>query len=172
MEKDVCEETNYQLLYEQHANQLRNFLYYKCGSLSQAEDMAHEAFIKLWENCSKVLFDKVKSFVFTVANRLFLNAVEHNKVKLNFEKSVSATNTSENPEHVLREKEFKIHLENAIGNLPQSQREVFLMHRIDRMSYQEIADLQGVSIKAIHKRMYKAMAKLKDAVQELNDYKI
>lgn len=172
MNKDVCKEENYRKLYHEHANHLRNFMYYKCGDLAQAEDLMQEAFIKLWENCKKVIFEKTKSFLFTIANRLFLNKVEHDKVKLNFEKSVTKEQSGDDPEFILREKEFKEQLENAIGSLPEGQREVFLMHRIDQMTYQEIADLQGVSIKAIHKRMYKAMAKLKDTIKELNDYKI
>jgi RNA polymerase sigma-70 factor (ECF subfamily) len=172
LEHSICEEKNYHLLYLEHAKQIRNFIYYKCGDLQQAEDLTHEAYIKLWDNCKKVVIEKAKSFLMTVVNRLFLNTIEHHKVVLNFEKSSTKKHDHEDPEYVLNEKQFKERLELAISDLPEGQRSVFLMNRVDKMSYQEIADLQGVSIKAIHKRMYKAMDKLKLAVQELNDYKI
>jgi len=40
-----------------------------------SEDVAQDAFVKLWENCGKVTREKAKSYLFTIANNLFLNKV-------------------------------------------------------------------------------------------------
>jgi len=172
MDNSVCEESNYRKTYGEHAVKLRNFMYYKCGDLQRAEDLMHEAFVKLWENCKKVFLEKAKSFLFTTANRLFLNEVEHDKVTLKFEKQQTSMDNRQDPQFKLEEEEFKQQLEKAIADLPESQREVFLMNRIDKMSFQEIAEIQGVSLSAVHKKMYKAMDKLKDSVEILKDIKI
>lgn len=172
MSKSVCKEENYQQLYRAHGEAVRNFLYYKIGDIGRAEDVCHEAFIKLWENCKKVSLEKAKSFVFTVANNLFLNQVRHKKVALEFEKYFTGYSTPQNPEEVMRENDFKTLLENAISSLPDKQRESFLLNRIDKMTYREIAELEGVSEKAIEKRISKALIFLKEEVQELNKYKI
>ena len=172
MKESLCQEDHYQRIFNDNADKLRNFMYYRCGELEKAEDLMQEAFIRLWENCKKVLIEKAKSYVFTTANRLFLNDLEHNKVVLNFAKNNAFNSTSESPEFILEEKEFKEQLEAAISALPDSQREVFLMNRIDKLSFQEIADIQGVSIGAVHKKMYKAMDKLKNSVEILNNRKI
>lgn len=116
--------------------------------------------------------EKAKGFLFTTANRLFLNEVQHDKVVLNFNKENPTHDVSESPEYVMEEKEFKTQLEEAIASLPETQREVFLLNRIDKLSFQEIADMQGVSIGAVHKKMYKAMDKLKSSVEILNNRKI
>ena len=50
----VCEEENYHSLYTDHIDSVRNFLYYKCGDLEQAEDLAQESYVKLWEKCAEV----------------------------------------------------------------------------------------------------------------------
>ena len=55
---------------------LRNFLFYKFGNLEKAKDFTQEAFVRLWNNCAKVQLEKSKSFLYTVANRLFLDDVE------------------------------------------------------------------------------------------------
>ena len=172
MANSICEENNYRNTFDEHAQKLRNFLYYKCGDLTRAEDLMQEAYIKLWENCGKVLLEKAKGFLFTTANRLFLNEVQHDKVVLNFNKENPTHDVSESPEYVMEEKEFKTQLEEAIASLPETQREVFLLNRIDKLSFQEIADMQGVSIGAVHKKMYKAMDKLKSSVEILNNRKI
>ena len=58
--------------------------------------------------------------------------------------------------------EFKNELETAINDLPEGQKEVFLMNRIDKLTYKEIAERLGVSQKAVEKRMHKALLKLKN----------
>ena len=168
----VCEENNYRSLYNSYALVVRNFVYYRCGNLSKAEDVMQESFIKLWENCSVVIFEKAKSYLFTVANRLFINEYNHNKVVLSFEKENNTQQYNESPEFVLEEKEFKQRLEGAIASLTDGQREVFLMNRIDKLPYKEIAAHLGVSVKAVEKRMHNALLSLKNNVEELEKYKI
>lgn len=172
MDNSVCEEKNYNRTYNENSEKLRNFIYYKCGDLKRAEDLMHEAFVRLWKNCEKVILEKVTGYLFTTANRLFLNEVEHEKVKLRFEKETTNTYHTVDPHYELEEAEFKKILEEAISALPETQREVFLMNKIDKLSFQEIADLQGVSLSAVHKKMYKAMDKLKDTVKILQHKKI
>ena len=136
-------------------------MYYKTGSLQQAEDLMQDAFGKLWENCAKVVIDKAKSFLFTVANNLFLNQVAHQKVVLKFENQGHTQQTNVNPQFLLEEQEFKKRLEGAISALPEGQRVVFLMNRIDKKKYREIAAELAISVKAVEKRMHQALSTLR-----------
>ena len=65
------------------------------------------------------------------------------------------------------EKEFKERLEEAISQLPDKQRTVFLMNRIDKKTYREIAELEGVSVKAIEKRMGMALKTLRKLTKKI-----
>lgn len=141
----------------EHAEGLRNFLYYKSGNLPQAEDLVQDAFGKLWENCEKVKPEKAKSFLFTVANNLFLNQVEHRKVVLKFENRGHSQQSNETPQYLLEQEEFRLRLEKAIAGLPEGQRVVYLMNRIDKKTYKEIAEALEISVKAVEKRMHKAL---------------
>ena len=144
MKKNVCEEKVFEQIFAQHSEGLRNFLYYKCGSIGQAEDWVQEAFVRMWNNCAKVSVEKAKSFLFTVANNLFLNEVKHKKVVLKFQQQAivsSNTSNNQNPEFLLEEQEFKAQLEAAISQLPENQRTVFLMNRIEKKTYKEIAEI-------------------------------
>ena len=168
MEKDsTCEEKTFQKLFMEHLDGLRNFLYYKSGNSGFAEDTAQEAFVRLWKNCAKVPIEKAKSFLFTTANNLFLDEAKHRKVKLKFQQYVPKNQTSESPEFLLEEQEFKDQLEKAIDALPEGQREVFLMNRIDKMKYREIAEALGISQKAVEKRMHKALLELRKLTQKI-----
>lgn len=161
MIENICEESVFERVYHQQVDSLRNFLYYKCGNLQMAEDLTHDAFSKLWESCAKVAFQKAKSFVFTIGNNMFLNKVKRDKVILKFENAQPANSEVHDPHFLMEEQEFQQKLETAISNLPETQREVFLMNRIDKMKYREIADLLNISVKAVEKRMHLALKSLK-----------
>jgi RNA polymerase sigma-70 factor (ECF subfamily) len=50
--------------------------------------------------------------------------------------------------------------------MPEKQRTVFLMNRIDELKYKEIADQLGLSVKAIEKRMSQALEHLKTHLKD------
>jgi len=105
-----------------------HFIYYKCRDLQQAEDITQDAFIKLWKNCAKVVFDKAKSFVMKVAQNAFYNEVDHKKVILKYQQSTGAQKKyALSPDFILEEKEFMVKLQRSISSLPEKEREVFLL---------------------------------------------
>ena len=83
----ICNEIIFSNFFKNNIKLIRNYLYFKFGNEEQANDMAQEAFIKLWENCSDVPPEKAKSFLYTVANNATLNQIAHKKVVLNYAKN-------------------------------------------------------------------------------------
>ncbi|TWO34005.1 RNA polymerase sigma-70 factor [Seonamhaeicola sediminis] len=160
--KSVCEKVTYEYLFNMHSKTLYNYIYYKCGDEQQAEDIVQDAFVKLWNNCSKVLFEKAKSFLYTVARNIFLNEVAHKKIVLEHQNTQTDKVSNETPQFILEEQEFMQKLKKAIANLPEKQREVFLLSRIDKKKYSEIAEITGVSVKAVEKRMSLALVTLRN----------
>jgi RNA polymerase sigma-70 factor (family 1) len=163
----VCEEATFQGVFREYAEGLRNFLYYRCGHLPQAEDWVQESFVRLWKNCAKVPLPKVKGFLYTVANNLFLNEVKHQQVVLSFRQQQPRTGQDTlTPQVILEGEEFKARLTAAIADLPEGQRTVFLLNRTEQKTYKEIAELLGISVKAVEKRMHKALLNLRQVARE------
>jgi len=170
--KDVCEEKVFKDLYTENSEHLRNYIYYKCGDQAVAEDIAQESFIKMWTKCKEVIFEKAKSFLFTVGHRLMLDKIKSQKVRLNFAKHQVPRVNSEDPYFVLRTAEFQEKLELVISNLPAKQREIFLLNRIDKLSFKKIAEMLEISQTAVEKRMSKALFTLRSQIEELKKIKI
>jgi len=164
----VCEEKNYEYLFRLHGQVIRNYLYYKSGSIQLAEDWLQEAFLKLWQECDNVPMEKARSFLFKVANNLFLDYTRHEKVVVNFAKLNKPENeNTDNPEVLLERSELQRQLLQAIAALPEPQRIVFSLNRFDGMTYVEIAELLEISIKTVEKRMHGALLTLRQVLNSI-----
>lgn len=164
----LCSEPIFKSVFEHNFKLLRNFLIYKFKDVERAEDVAQNAFVKLWENCGVLKPEQAKSFLYTTAIRLSLNQIKHEKVVQHFELlSKPKSSHHESPEFLLEETELKARLEKAINELPEKQRTVFLMNRFDNQTYTEIASSLDLSVKAVEKRMHQALLSLRKVVKNV-----
>ena len=164
---NICEERIFSSIFNKHAKDLHNFLYYKFGERLNPKDKVQEAFVKLWQNCAKITPEKAKSFVFTIANNLMLNEAAHQNVVLKHQQTKQKTYTNENPEFLMQETEYNDKLQRALANLTDSQRVAFMMNRVEGKRFKEIAKLLSISTKAVEKRIYGALKKLREDIKEL-----
>ncbi|WP_299889904.1 sigma-70 family RNA polymerase sigma factor [uncultured Lacinutrix sp.] len=167
LHENICEEALFNSLFKKYSNDLYNFLHYRYGEYLNPKDKTQEAFIKLWENCKKVTPSKAKSFLFTIGNNLMLNEVKHQKVVLNYQKNKPKSHTHESPEFLMEEGEYMQKLQKAISNLTEAQRTAFLLSRVEGKRHKEIAELLNISTKAVEKRIYGALKKLRETISEL-----
>jgi RNA polymerase sigma-70 factor (family 1) len=165
--KNVCEEELFQELFKTHSRDLFKFLYYKYGEENNPQDLVQEAFIKLWNNCDKIPVEKARSFLFTVANNQMLNELAKKKTVLKYQQEKPKSYTHETPEFKLEEKEYMDSVQKAIEGLSEAQRVAFLLNRIEGKKHKEIAQMLGISRKAVEKRIYTALAILREKIGEI-----
>lgn len=157
----TCQESTYRRLFMELAERLRNYLYYHCGNAHTAEDLAQEAFIRLWEHCKKVPPEKAKAFVYRVGFNLMLDMAKHQKVVRKFEAAQGKHSGPDTPHFQVEQRAFEEQLWDTIRKMPEKNRVVFLMNRLDGMTYKEIAETTGITVKAVEKRMQKALAAIR-----------
>lgn len=162
--ENICEEEYFNELFKLHSKDLFRFLYYKYGEENNPQDLVQEAFIKLWNNCQKIIPEKARSFLFTVANNQMLNDISKRKTVLKYNQENVKVYTIESPEYILEENEYMNKLQKAIEELSEDQRVTFLLNRIEGKKHQEIAEMLGISRKAVEKRIYTALKILREKV--------
>ena len=144
---------------------IRNYLYYKTSNVDMAEDLAQDVFFKLWETRDRVRMNSVKAYLYTMANNMAINQLKREQLRFKFWKeSPAPTRDDQNPEFLAQENEFKEKLEQILGKMPEKSRIVFLMNRIEDLTYAEIAARLEISVKAVEKRMSKALAYVRENV--------
>jgi len=164
-EDNVCKERVFNDLFRTCSKGLHDFLYYKYGENNNPQDIVQIAFEKLWMNCKNVLPEKAKSFLYTVANNQMLNAISRKQTVLNYSLQKPKYYTAESPEFLLEEKEYHDRLKKAIEELSDEQRVTFMLNRVEGKKHQEIADMLGISRKAVEKRIYTALKILQQKVE-------
>ena len=165
--KNVCSPKIFENIFNSYAKDVKRFVYFKTKDADLTEDLVQDAFVKLWDECKNVKFDTVKNYLFTIANNLFLNIIKHNKVIDKHQKGYVHETSNESPEFLYIEQEYLEKLEKAIANLSEKQREVFLLSRIEKKKYKEIAEKLNISVKAVEKRMHTAVKALKEKIEFL-----
>lgn len=173
MKKDlhhnVCEEAMYASIYNKYAKNLHDFLYYKYGERLNPGDKAQDAFVKLWENCKKVVPEKAKSYLFTVANNMMLNEAKHQKVVLKYKSVAPKGHTNETPEFLMEKDQYLKKYQGVLAKLSEEQRTAFMLSKVEGKKHAEIAEFLGVTQKVVEYRIYSAFDILK---KELENFKV
>lgn len=166
MHRDTCHPDTFRDLFFRHAASLRHFAFFKSGDWAGAEDLVQEAFLRLWKNCREVPAEKAKSFLYTVTNNLFLDETRRRKVAFKFQQHLETSPPSTAPpaDAALEDREMQQKLEQALAALPEHQRVVFLMNRLEKLTYADIAERLGLSVKAVEKRMHGALTALRNLI--------
>jgi len=151
----------FKICFDQWFDSIRNYIYYRCGDSDLATDIAQEAFIKLWEKDFDYHATKTKGLIYKIARELWISEYRKLSKIQNVDLSFDLVDDANNPTQLLEYNELKSTYENTLAELPENQREVFLMNRIEQLSYKEIAERLELSVKAIEKRMSLALTFLR-----------
>ncbi len=152
----------YKQVFDEYYLSIRNFVYFKSSDSSMAEDITQDTFLKLWETRDKIDMSTVKSYLYTIAGNLTINRLKRQQLKYKFINSSSDKVDKESPEFLAEMKEYEDKLQEVIAEMSEGSREVFLMNRIEDYKYREIAERLDISVKAVEKRMSKALALIRD----------
>ena len=124
------------------------------------EDLAQEVFLRFWQKRHQI---EVTSSLPAYLRRMAINeALAHLRSQRHFEEIPSSEDADEvNAEDQIIHAELEVNIKAAIDNLPPKCRTVFQLSRFEELSYQEIADRMGISIKTVENQMGKALKVLR-----------
>lgn len=156
-------------LVERYKRPIYNFILRTVRDETEAEDLAQNTFVQVWKSAKRYRVSaRFSTWLYTIARNLSLNEIRrrsrHRAESLDAphpereEQSlhqVKDTSTPGPPEAVVREELFA-KVEEAIGDLPEKQRTALLLCREEDVSYEEIAQVLGVSLSATKSIIHRA----------------
>ena len=127
------------------------------------EDLSQEVFLRFWNKRHQI---QVKSSLQAYLRRMAINeALGYLRSKKNHStdeftlESIKETDSSAEEQYLYGE--LKDNINQAIDSLPPKCKIIFKMSRFDEMTYKEIAEALGISIKTVENQMGKALRLLR-----------
>jgi len=126
-----------------------------------ATDIAQDSFMKIWEKNLEYNENQIKGLLYKISKELWISQYRKLDSARKFELNLTYEEESITPEDLLEYDELRVKYEEVLSILPENQREVFLMSRMEDLTYKEIADRLDIGVKAIEKRMSLALRTLR-----------
>ncbi|WMX13642.1 MULTISPECIES: sigma-70 family RNA polymerase sigma factor [unclassified Aureispira] len=155
----------FQACFDKYFDAIRNYLYYRSGDTELATDLAQDVFMRIWEKQMVLEEGRIKGLLYKMASDTFISHLRKVKVKNEYLQSMPLAFKTEPTEGTMDYEILKRQYEKVLSSLPEKQRVVFLMSRMNGLTYQEIADRLMISVKAVEKRMRNALGKLRMGLQ-------
>lgn len=150
----------------------------------EAEDIAQEVFIGVYESVAKFRGDaKVSSWVFRITTTKALEALRKRKTQKRWGGFLSSLLGKEeeeihhpvdfvHPGVVLENQERASILFKAIGQLADNQKVAFTLHHVEGLSYQEITEVMELSLSSVESLLFRAKANLKKLLKDYYSQKM
>jgi RNA polymerase sigma factor (sigma-70 family) len=151
-------------LYRATVTPLRRHLTRILGNPAEAQDVAHDAYVRVYPTVEKQAAEKPEALLYTTARRLAFNQLKRRRISpFASEPPVEDLSASPAPgvvQQVMARQELQ-QLEQAIAQLPEGCRTVLLLRKLDLLSHQEIADRLGIAISTVEKQHARALRLLR-----------
>ena len=137
------------------------------NEVHQAEDVAQEAFLRLWKK-RRALGEagSLRALLFTTARNLALNerrdAMNRKKLLQSHRRRRPAAPADEEVAGRLLRKRIR----GWIRELPERRREAFELSRFNQLTYEEIAEIMGVSVRTVENHIRLALQALRRRLKE------
>lgn len=145
------------------------------GSDFEAEDIAQEVFLRAWKSASRYEPSaKVSTWLVAIAKNLVfdnnLRKRKENRVLKSsptcFEFRTQEDIEKREPHRILEAKELAAEVERAILSLPEKARLAIILLRYEGMSYEEVAQVLGISIGALKSVVFRSRQYLKEKLKK------
>jgi RNA polymerase sigma-70 factor (ECF subfamily) len=148
---------------------LMRYAYCFVKSRELAEEVASDVMIAVWENRQKLCeIGNIKVYLFCIAKNKCLNLLKskYNRATISLEDvNVNIVFNGANPEQLCINSEILRKVEQAVNALPQRCKLIFKMVKEERMSYKEVAEILGISVKTVDAQLVTALKKIALAVR-------
>jgi RNA polymerase sigma factor (sigma-70 family) len=153
-------------VFDRFAHRVRAFLRPMVHDPALAEDLTQTTFLSIVRSRDRYLIGSpVAPWIFTIAANAARDALRRRRIEQKFApEAEEAVVHSEPADHGLRRQ-----LESALQELPVSQREVVVLHKVQGLSFEQVAAAIGITSTAARIRAHRGYVKLRSLLAHLDD---
>jgi len=176
--RDADDATAFAELVDRYQHRLIGIMHHVVGNAEEAEDLAQEVFLRVYRTRKRYHPEaKFSTWLFTIANNLALNTLRSRQrkpvVPLPVQESGPlgprpaeqiVADRGQPPGHRLQQQELAGVIRQALEGLNERQRMAVVLNKFEDMNYAEIAEIMGLTTKAVKSLLSRARAALRQAL--------
>ena len=160
----------FEQLIERHQALVAGTVARMLGSNSDVEDIAQQVFIRVWKSARRYIpRAKFTTWLLKITRNLVFNELRRSKrhahIPLQSEPGAEEVLLKDEknpaPDASLLETELQRAIEEAIIQLPESQRMALVLRRYEQLSYEQIAEVLDLSVPAVKSVLFRARTELR-----------
>lgn len=152
----------FHILYNEYNQKIYRFCLRMLGSPELAKDAFQDTFIKVFENRMTLRGQNFSAWLFKIARNVCLNAIRKNKYFEDVPTNSLSYSYVNNSDFSLNE-----FVQKAVLLLPVSFREALLLREYEEHTYEEIAEILGISVVLAKVRVHRARLLLKRLLEPI-----
>jgi RNA polymerase sigma-70 factor, ECF subfamily len=156
-------------LVRRYDTRLLNFVYRTIGDRERSQDLVQETFVRVYRHIER--FDLTKKFstwIYTIASNLAKNELRNRSrnplvlfqtIRKNWDadhRPLEWEDTQYKPDDLYRKRHLREKVEEAVKELPEHHRIVFVLRELEGKTYEEIADITGCNLGTVKSRLNRA----------------
>jgi RNA polymerase sigma-19 factor, ECF subfamily len=147
-------------LYADHHGWLKGWLRRKLGCPEQAADLMQDTFVKVMLNHAETQLREPRAYLATIANRLMIDFFRRQQIERSYLEALAAMPEGAWPsaEEGALFREALLELDRLLDGLGPKVKQAFLLAQCDTLSYAEIAERVGISVRSVNTYVARAMA--------------
>jgi RNA polymerase sigma factor (sigma-70 family) len=146
-------------LFQRHRESLLAFMFKRVQCHETAQDLSQETFLRLLRQDPLAHDENLGGYLYRIADRLAVDYLRKHRISSQhmdiLDDELRCPKPLPDEIAILREQCER--LLDAIASLPERQRHVFLLRKIDELSYGQIASRLGISEKTVQRYLVNAM---------------
>ena len=157
------QKSKFQMIYENYTGQILQTAHSLARNHMDAEDIAQDVFIQVFESLGKFRFEsKLSTWLYRIAVNRSINHCKSPRgraIKVDIEswKQQEVAQSPEMPQQQLLEEQEQLELlHRAIDRLPENQRTALILNKYEELSYKEIAEIMGTSLSSVESLLFRA----------------
>jgi len=169
-------------LVRRYDSRLLNFVYRTIGDRERAQDLVQETFVRVYRHIERFdLSKKFSTWIYTIASNLAKNELRNRSrnplvlfqtIKKNWDadhRPLEWEDTQYKPDDLFRKRHLREKVEEAVAQLPEHHRIVFVLRELEGKTYEEIADITGCNLGTVKSRLNRARNNFAQIVAPLVD---
>jgi RNA polymerase sigma-70 factor, ECF subfamily len=155
------------------------------GDRGRAEDLSQETFLRMIEHASTFQGKaSLKTWLYRIARNLCVDELRRRRLRKHPSLDARGNHQEEDgqslyerlpladagPDRRTVDRDLAARMAAAIAELPDDQREVFVLRQVENVSFKDIGEITGVSEGTVKSRMRYALERLQRALADYQDY--